>query len=148
MWNKQPYWEALTLISSPCLSGERTLCCNEVMTTFDRQKEHLMLNCKKEYIIFLMKCILLKIQYVRKAETSFNLRLNNHSKDSKEVNSILGCNHNFKDIISTKHVKLIMIDNLIILNGSKEPLRVVRKSFLVQKLKVLVPFGLNLELCK
>ena len=106
------------------------------------------LNCKKEYVICLLKCILFKIQYVRKAETSFNLRLNNHRKDSKEVNSILACNHNFKDIISTKHVNLIMIDKLIILNHSKQALWVVRKIFLVQKIKVLVPFGLNFELSK
>ena len=30
--------------------------------------------CKSEYIIYLLECILCKIQYVGKAETAFNLR--------------------------------------------------------------------------
>ena len=89
------------------------------------------LNCKKEYVICLMECILFKIQYVGKSEISFNLWLNNHNKDLKEAKSILLCNHNFKDIISKKHVKLILTDKVINLNGSKEALRVVRESFLV-----------------
>ena len=43
------------------------------------------LNCKSEYIIYLIKCILCKIQYVGKAQTVFNLRLNNHTKRHQET---------------------------------------------------------------
>ena len=39
------------------------------------------LNCKSKFIIYLMECALCKIQYVGKAETAFNIRLNNHGKD-------------------------------------------------------------------
>ena len=36
-----------------------------------------------------MECILWKIQYVGKAKTAFNRRLNNRRKDSRKPNSIL-----------------------------------------------------------
>ena len=54
--------------------------------------------------------------------------------------------HNFN-----KHAKFIIIDKLVNLHGSKEALRemlVVREIFWIQKLKTLVPFGLNQELSK
>ena len=60
------------------------------------------LTCKSEYVIYLLECILCKMQYVAKAETEFNLRLSNHRKDktkeSKKTqrhkeNSILACKH-------------------------------------------------------
>ena len=38
--------------------------------------------CKSEYVIYLMKRILYKIQYVGKAETAFKPRLNNYRKDT------------------------------------------------------------------
>ena len=42
------------------------------------------------------------MQYVGKAETAFNLRLNNNKKDTKKPNSILACKHfQEKDIISS-----------------------------------------------
>ena len=96
------------------------------------------LNCKSEYVIYLMECILCKMQYVRKAETAFNLRLNNHSKDTKKSNSILACKHfqeqghNFN-----KYAKFIIIDKLVNLKSSKEALRemlVIRENFWIQKL--------------
>ena len=81
------------------------------------------LNCKSEYVIYLMEYIICKMQYVGKAETAFKLRLNNHRKDTKKPNSILACKHfqeqghNFN-----KHAKLIIIDKLVNLHGSKEAL--------------------------
>ena len=62
--------------------------------------------------------------YIYKPETAFNLRLNNHRKDTKKPNSILACKHfqeqrqNFN-----KHAKFIIIDKLVNLHGSKEALR-------------------------
>ena len=82
------------------------------------------LNRKSEYVIYLMKCVLYKMQYVRKAEIAFNLRLNNHRKDSKKPNSILGWKyfqekgHNFN-----KNAKFIIIDKLVNLHDSKEALQ-------------------------
>ena len=103
------------------------------------------LNCKSEYVIYLLECILCKIQYVGKAETALNLRINNHRKDTKKPNYILACKyfqkqgHDFN-----KHTKFIIIDKLINLHNSKETLRemlAVRENFWIQKLKMLVPFG-------
>ena len=51
---------------TPCLSGTRTLCCNQVLTTntfMSQQTKRTFniffnLNCKSEYVIYLMECIL------------------------------------------------------------------------------------------
>ena len=73
-------------------------------------------------------------QYVGKAETGFNIRLNNNRKDTKNPNAILACKHfqqqghNFNS-----HAKFINIDKLIAW---------------IQKLKTLVPYGLNQKLSK
>ena len=45
-----------------------------------------------------MECTLCNKQYNRKttigkAETAFNIRLNNHRKDTKNTNTILACRH-------------------------------------------------------
>ena len=99
-----------------------------------------------------MECILCKMQYVGKAETAFNLRLNNRRKDTKKSNSILGCKHfQEKGHNFDKNAKFIIIDKLINLHSSKEALRemlVIRENFWIQQLKTLAPFGLNQELSK
>ena len=38
---------------------------------------------KSNYVIYLLKCLLSKIQYVGKSEIPFHIRLNNHRKDIK-----------------------------------------------------------------
>ena len=129
----------------------RILYCNQMITTNPHMSQQTKptfnsffnLNCKNEYNIHLTECILCNIQYVGKAEIAFNLRVNNHRKYSKEANSVLVCNHNFKDIISTKLVILIIIDILLYMHVFKKVLQVVRESFWVQKIIVLVPFGFN-----
>ena len=79
------------------------------------------LTCKSEYVIYLLECILCKMQYVAKAETEFNLRLSNHRKDktkeSKKTqrhkeNSILACNFQMQENNFNKHAKFIIIDKL------------------------------------
>ena len=51
------------------------------------------LTYKSQYVIYLMECILCKIQYVGKSETSFNLRLNSHRKDVSNAKAIPTCHH-------------------------------------------------------
>ena len=113
------------------------------------------LNCKSEYIIYPMECILCKTQYLRKAETAFNLILNilnNHRKNTKKPNSILACKHfQEQELNFNKHAKFIIIDELVNIHSSKEALQemlVIRENFWIQKLKTLVSFGLNQELRK
>ena len=105
-----------------CLSGTKTLCCNQVLTTntlISQQARRTLniffnLNCKSEYVIYLMKCILCKKQYVGKAKTAFNLRLNNHRKDTKKPNSILACKHFQQEgHYFNKHAKFTFTDKLV-----------------------------------
>ena len=70
-----------------------------------------------------MECILCNKQYVGKAETSFNIRLNNHRKDMKNIDANMACkhfqqeNHNFN-----KHAKFTIIDQLTNTSKFKETL--------------------------
>ena len=109
-------------------------------------------NCKSEYVVYLMECALCNKKCVGKAETAFNIRLNNHRKDTKNSNAILACRH-FKQQGHkfNSHVKFIIIDKLVNTSSSKDILRerlIQRESFLIQKLKTLVPYGLSQELSK
>ena len=54
------------------------------------------LNCKNSYLIYSLQCRICHIQYVGESESYFNIRLNNHRKDSKNKNAILAskCFHN------------------------------------------------------
>ena len=109
------------------------------------------LTCQSQYIIYLMECILCKIQYIGKSETLFNLRWNNHRKDVNNPKVIPACTHfeihgqNF-----TKHAKFTLIEHLTeISNISKDTLRLPlkqRENFWIIKLETLTPKGLNQEL--
>ena len=92
------------------------------------------------------------MQYVRKTDTAFNLRLNNHRKDAKTPNSYLAFTHfQEKGHNFNKHAKFIIIDKMVNLLGSKEALQkvlVIREYFWIQKLEVLVTFGIKQELIK
>ena len=50
-------------------------------------------NCKTEYTIYLMECIICNLQYASKNETPFKIRLNNHRKDVKNSKAILADKH-------------------------------------------------------
>ena len=145
---------------SPCYVNNRTMCCKQVKTTTyfkslqtNRSfKIHHTVNCTSEYVIYLMECILCSKQYVGKAETAFNIRLNNHRKDVKKANAILACkhfqspNHNFN-----QHAKFTIIDKLTNTNKPKEILRqrlIERENFWIEKLDTLHPKGFNQELSK
>ena len=61
----------------------------------------------------MLECTKCKIQYVEKAETEFNIRLNNHRTDVGKPDAILashhflGKNHNFNT-----HAKFILIEEI------------------------------------
>ena len=101
--------------------------------------------------IYLIECTLCNKQYVGKAQTAFNIRLNNHRKDTKNPNKIQPCRHFQQQIhnFNNSHVKLIIIDKLVNTFNSKDILHerlMKREYFWIQKLTVLVPYGLNQEL--
>ena len=144
----------------PCLTNTRTLCCRQIKkaTTFKSQQTKRTyrifhnVNCTSSYVIYLMECTLCNKQYVGKAETSFNLRLNNHRKDVKKPDSIMACKHFQKNGHNfNKHAKFIIIDQLTNTTKSKEILTqrlIERENFWIQKLETLYPKGLNMELSK
>ena len=86
---------------SPCLSKLNNLCCKQVKQTKIFQnystKETFQifhnLTCKSQNLIYLLQCRICQLQYVRKNETPFNIRLKNHRKDAKSEASILACKH-------------------------------------------------------
>ena len=49
-----------------------------------------------------MECILCNKEYVRKAETSFNMRLSNHQKDVKKLKAIMACRHFLQESLNFK----------------------------------------------
>ena len=119
--------------SMPCSSTRPSLCCTQVLNTqtFTSQQTKRTFNIfhkltwKSQYVVYLMECILCKIQYIGKSETPFNLRLQNHRKDINSPKAIPACNHfkihghNFM-----KHAKFTLIEQLTeISNVSKDTLR-------------------------
>ena len=136
------------------------LCCRQLTSTstFTSQqtkrkfKIYHKVNCKSEYVIYLTGCTLCNGQYVGKAEMAFNIRLNNHRKDTKNLNTILVCRnfqqqgHNFNS-----PAKYIVIEKLVNTSSSNDILRkhlIERENFWVRKLRTLFPHGLNQELSK
>ena len=99
-----------------------------------------------------MECKLCNKQYVGKAETAFNIRFNNHRKDTKNPNAIPAGRHfQQKSHTFNSHTKSIIIDKLVNTSSPKDilPERLIqRENFWIQKVKTLVPFGLNQELSK
>ena len=98
----------------------------------------------------MLECTKCKIQYVGKAETEFNIRLNNHRKDVWKPDSLpasrhfSGKNHNFNTrakLILTEQVRHVDIDKEKI----KERLKQM-ENFSMLTLETLTPKGLNQEL--
>ena len=67
----------------------------------------------QEYVIYLLECTNCKIQYVGKAETEFNIRLNSNQKDVWKQDAIpasrrfSGKNHNLNT-----HAKFTLIEQI------------------------------------
>ena len=127
---------------TPCYTS-RSLCCQQVLTMFNQ------VTCYST-VIYLLECIMCKIQCVGKAET-FNIRVNNHRKDIKKTNAIETCKHfNNSEHRFSKHGKFIIIEQLRNINTtSTKTLKLrlkERENFWIKKLKTLTPYGLNQEL--
>ena len=99
-----------------------------------------------------MECILCSKQYVEKAGTNVNIRLNNHRKNVKKVYAIMACkhfqqeSHNFK-----KHSKLNIVDQLTNISDSEETLTqrlLERENFWILKVDTLYPKIFNMEISK
>ena len=69
--------------------------------------------CHSNYVMYLLECIMCKMQYFEKSETSFNIRLNYHKKDIKKPNAIEAIKHfNNNEHTFSKHDKFIIIEQL------------------------------------
>ena len=102
--------------------------------------------CHSNCIIYLLECVVCKIQYVGKSEKS-----NNHRKDIKKANAIEAWKHfNNNEHTFSKHSNFIIIEQLQIINPTHtETLKLrlrERENFWIKKLKTLTPYGLNQEL--
>ena len=99
------------------------------------------LTCKSEAVIYLRQCRICFIQYVGKTETTFNLRSNNHRKDSKKKDAVLASTHfQMSNHIFQRDAKFVLIEqitNIILKN---------RENFWILNFCTLYPDGLNQEL--
>ena len=147
--------------STPCRTRPDNLCCHQVVNTEtfssfrtgESFKIFHQLNCKSYGIIYLLQCKICSLQYIGKSETPFNLRLNNHRKDTKDKKSkniILACKH-FQDPSHDfqRDARFTLIEKITKKCASKEQLRQLlkkRENFWILKLDTLHPAGLNQEL--
>ena len=143
----------------PCNTSKPSLRCKQVIDTstfrsYQTQKLYTIfhkLNCKSKFIIYLMECALCKVQYVGKAETAINIRLNNQRKDINNPKSIPADVHFRKPGHSfNQHAKFTIIEQLSNIhttdkNTLKFPLK-RHEDFWIQKLETLTPKGHNQEL--
>ena len=98
-----------------------------------------------------MEFALCKIQYVGKAKTAFNIRINNHRKDVNTPKSIPSDFHFRKPGHSLNlHAKFTLIEQLSNIHKTdQETLQFQLKrseDFWIQNLEMLTPKGLNQEL--
>ena len=108
-------------------------------------------SCKSNYVIYLLKFLLTKKQYVGKSKTHFHIKLYNHRKDIKNPNSIEPCKHfENRNHLSYSHGKLMLIEQLNnIKNTSTEVLKQRLKdrgNYWLKRLKTLAPVSLNQKL--
>ena len=142
-----------------CSTNKPLLCCKQVIstTTFRRYQTQQLytifykLNCKSQFIIYLMECSLCTVQPVEKAKTALNIRLNNQRKNVNDPKS------NPADFYFRKpghsfnvHAKFTLIEQLSNIHTTdKDTLKFRlkrREDFWILKHQTLTPKGLNREL--
>ena len=90
------------------------------------------------------------MQYVSKCETAFNVRLNNHRKDSKKKDTLSVCTYSQnQNHIFQQDAEFILIEQITKMHNAIEELRFILKTqenFWILNLCTLYPDGLNQEL--
>ena len=144
-------------ICKPCKTRPDNLCCEQVKETktfksYKTGRDYKIfhnLNCKSNYVIYLLQCCSCQIQYIGKSETPFNIRLNNHRKDSKKPNPILACKHfQSSNHIFQRDAQFILIEQIKKQSYAPESIKLMlkkRENFWIKELQTLFPSGLNLE---
>ena len=139
----------------PCNTSRPSLCCKQVINTSairSYQTQQLCtifhkLNCKRKFIIYFVECPLCNVQYVGKAETAFNVSLNNCTKDVNNPKSILANLHFRKPGHSFDlHAKFPLIKLSNIHTTDKNTIKFWLRcceDFWIQKLEMLTTKGLN-----
>ena len=138
-----------------CKSGMQSLCCLQVQNAhlFCSQQNGWIftifhqVNCKNDFVIYLLECKKCHIQCVVKAEADFNLRLNNHHKDVYKADAIPALYHfAMKDHVFTRDTSLIIIEQIhksTLTRWTKKNLLKQRENFWILKLETLKPKGFN-----
>ena len=89
---------------------------------------HDNLYCQQAQKHYLLQCQVCFIQYDDKSETAFNLRLNNHRKDSKKKDAILACTHiQNPNHIFQRDVKFFLIEQITKIYNTIEEFRFILK---------------------
>ena len=146
------------LYCRPCLAGRYNICSQQVLKTNifssyrtgETFKVFYQLNRKISHLIYLIQYRICQQQYVGKSETSLNIRLNNHRKDSKNKNPILACRH-FQNLNhnSQRNEGFTLTEQIAKTFTTMEELWLLlkkRENFWILKLKTLYPDSLNQEL--
>ena len=140
---------------TPFLANNRTLCCKQVAntTTFRSNQTNKILkiysnlNCTSKYVIYLLERTKCKIQYDGKAETEFNIRLNNHRKDIWKPDAIpASCRFSDKNHNFDTYAKFILIRHIDIGKEKNKEKQKQRENVWIWTLETLTPKGLNQEL--
>ena len=145
-------------LCQPCNSN-RCLCCKQIATT-DSFQSHTTkksyniwheVNCKSNFVVYLLECSLCQIQYVGKSEWPFHIRLNNyrHRINSAKIESLLPCEKHFKlnNHDFANNAKFTIIEKIVNTNNTNARNTLEkRENFWINKLETLTPNGLNTKL--
>ena len=111
-------------------------------------KVYHQVNSKSSNIVYLMDCYKCRKQYGGKAQTAFNLRLNNHCEDVLRTDTIRADRHfNCPDHEFNRNAKFTVIEELkntdTFDERKVEYILEKREDFWMIKLKTIHPDGLN-----
>ena len=111
------------------------------------------INCKSDFVIYLLKCNKCHIQYVSKAETDFTLKMKGCITVLMHLKLILFQLHSmflWKRIclIEANFIIIEQIHKNTLSRETKKKLFKQRENFWILKLKTLNPKGINQELNK
>ena len=142
----------------PCLSKNGNQCCQQILRTSQFRSQitgkrydifH-NVNCKSKLLIYLIECVICRIQYVGKSEWPMNLRLNKHRNDVFRPDGLEVCKHFAKPGHDfNTHAKVTIIEEL---KDKTKPILTMRKRLEQRedawtiKLRTLHPDGFNQKL--